>query len=221
MSRKLLVPFQLPADPVNPLEATTKQYVDSLTIVSATDPIAANPGCEIWIDTTTVAPTVPASSITFAPVGTIAATDVQSAVAEVANEAPRGVIAWKAGGVNGLALSATPVNIYTLAATLVLGRMYELRFSCRAFYGGTNSNFVHFGYTVSPTTGAVVTGNIDVYCYGPQNYGSVDWGAIIVPTVAGTYTYNITSYAGTSGLVWTDLGGIIRVTDLGPAIASS
>ena len=28
MSRKLLVPFQLPADPTNPLEAATKQYAD-------------------------------------------------------------------------------------------------------------------------------------------------------------------------------------------------
>ena len=42
MSRKLLVPFQLPADPTNPLEAATKQYVDST--------VAAGAGVVPWID---------------------------------------------------------------------------------------------------------------------------------------------------------------------------
>lgn len=31
MSQKFLVPIQLPADPTNPLEAATKQYVDATT----------------------------------------------------------------------------------------------------------------------------------------------------------------------------------------------
>jgi hypothetical protein len=56
VSRKALVPIQLPADPANPLEAATKQYVDAQVTanannevaISATDPGAAY---ELWIDT--------------------------------------------------------------------------------------------------------------------------------------------------------------------------
>lgn len=59
MSRKYLTPLQLPADPVNPLEAVTKQYVDGIVVVAAADPIAANPSAELWVDTTTPASTVP------------------------------------------------------------------------------------------------------------------------------------------------------------------
>lgn len=51
MSRKFLTPLVLPADPVAAMEAATKQYVDSIVVISATDPIATNPGAEIWIDT--------------------------------------------------------------------------------------------------------------------------------------------------------------------------
>lgn len=64
MSRKLLVPFQLPADPTLALEAATKQYVDaragSEVEISATDPIGTNANAELWIDTT-VTPGFPAS----------------------------------------------------------------------------------------------------------------------------------------------------------------
>jgi hypothetical protein len=89
MSRKLLVPFQLPADPTLALEAATKQYVDlqNEVIISASDPIGTNPQAELWIDTVTNPPAAPlASAISFSPTGTIAATNVQSAIAEVAAE---------------------------------------------------------------------------------------------------------------------------------------
>lgn len=50
MSRKFLTPLVLPADPTNPLEATTKQYVDKMNevIISASDPIATYPNAELW-----------------------------------------------------------------------------------------------------------------------------------------------------------------------------
>ncbi len=56
MSKKALVPIQLPADPQQPLEAATKQYVDAAVVaptvqevvISATDPIAQYPNCELW-----------------------------------------------------------------------------------------------------------------------------------------------------------------------------
>lgn len=52
---KYLVPIQLPADPTQPLEAATKQYVDNLintaaseVVISASDPIATFPNAELW-----------------------------------------------------------------------------------------------------------------------------------------------------------------------------
>lgn len=59
MSRKALVPIQLPGNPTVALEAAPKQYVDAqvLTvnevIISATDPIGSNPQAELWVDTST------------------------------------------------------------------------------------------------------------------------------------------------------------------------
>lgn len=59
MSRKFLVPIQLPGNPTVALEAAPKQYVDAQVLtatevfISATDPIGANPQAEIWIDTST------------------------------------------------------------------------------------------------------------------------------------------------------------------------
>ena len=51
MSRKYLTPIQLPADPTQPLEASTKQYADGIVVISATDPIATYPQAELWVDT--------------------------------------------------------------------------------------------------------------------------------------------------------------------------
>jgi hypothetical protein len=50
MSRQFLTPLVLPADPVNALEAATKQYVDKANevVISATDPIATYPNAELW-----------------------------------------------------------------------------------------------------------------------------------------------------------------------------
>lgn len=52
MSRKSLTPIVLPADPTQPLEAATKQYVDKVNevIISTTDPIATYPNAELWFD---------------------------------------------------------------------------------------------------------------------------------------------------------------------------
>jgi hypothetical protein len=131
MSRKLLVPFQLPADPVNPLEATTKQYVDSLTIVSATDPIAANPGCELWVDTTTVPGAVLASQITAtAPGAPITGTDVQT----ILNQLPRGIVARSDNSAQ-VAIPTTTGPTYCQTAipiTLLSGRLYKLSWWMRA-----------------------------------------------------------------------------------------
>lgn len=54
MSRKFLTPIVLPADPTAALEAASKQYVDGIVVISATDPIATYPQAEIWIDTSTL-----------------------------------------------------------------------------------------------------------------------------------------------------------------------
>ena len=52
MSRKFLTPIALPADPTQPLEAATKQYVDLMNevYVGPTDPGASY---ELWVDTST------------------------------------------------------------------------------------------------------------------------------------------------------------------------
>jgi hypothetical protein len=90
MSRKLLVPFQLPADPTLALEAATKQYVDGIVVPSATDPIGANPQAELWIDTVTNPPAAPlASQISFSPTGLLTDTNVQAAIVRL----PRGFVA--------------------------------------------------------------------------------------------------------------------------------
>jgi hypothetical protein len=132
MSRKLLVPFQLPANPTLALEAVTKQYCDlqNEVIVSATDPIGANPQAELWIDTTTVAPNFSAGQITNVPVGNITATDVQSAI----NQLPRGHIASVNNSGGNI---SCPVNTLTylttaMAVTLLTGRRYRLQWSFRA-----------------------------------------------------------------------------------------
>lgn len=61
MSRQFLVPLQLPANPANPLEATTKQYVDTADAakvngttritVASTAPSSPATG-DLWVDTT-------------------------------------------------------------------------------------------------------------------------------------------------------------------------
>jgi hypothetical protein len=59
MSRKFLTPIVLPADPAAALEAATKQYVDGLVVVSASDPIATNPNAELWVDSDEAGPNQP------------------------------------------------------------------------------------------------------------------------------------------------------------------
>ena len=54
MSRKALVPIQLPGNPTVALEAAPKQYVDTQVaavnevVISASDPIGTNPNAELW-----------------------------------------------------------------------------------------------------------------------------------------------------------------------------
>lgn len=126
MSRKALVPFVLPADPVGALEATTKQYADGLVVVSATDPIGTTPQAEIWVDTTTVAPNFSAGQITFTPVGTIAATDVQTAIAEVAAEAVQANVPWIAPTLLNSWVNFD-TSLYSAAGYRKVGDLVELR----------------------------------------------------------------------------------------------
>ena len=59
MSRKVLVPLVLPADPTAAMEAVTKQYVDARAgnevFIGPTDPIATYPEVEVWYDTDAIA----------------------------------------------------------------------------------------------------------------------------------------------------------------------
>jgi hypothetical protein len=52
MSRKVLVPIRLPADPTQPLEAATKQYVDATAneVYVGTDQPAEPNSYELWYD---------------------------------------------------------------------------------------------------------------------------------------------------------------------------
>ena len=51
MSRKSLVPIQLPADPTQPLEAAPKQYVDLFNEVFVGNSQPADPNTyELWYD---------------------------------------------------------------------------------------------------------------------------------------------------------------------------
>ena len=139
MSRKFLVPLVLPADPTAPMEAATKQYVDGLAgggsevEISTTDPISTNPAAELWYDSDEAASSLLASQIAFTPAGSIAATNVQSAIAEFNTEAPRGIVA----SVNGQAQISCPAGALTylttaIAITLQVGRMYRLAWTFRA-----------------------------------------------------------------------------------------
>ena len=62
MSKKALVPIQLPADPTLPLEAATKQYVDALAgeevVVQAATP-AVVASHNLWVDTDDVSSLLP------------------------------------------------------------------------------------------------------------------------------------------------------------------
>lgn len=59
MTKKSLVPIQLPADPTTALQAATKQYVDSMIIIATSDPIAANPAAELWYNPNATGVTYP------------------------------------------------------------------------------------------------------------------------------------------------------------------
>jgi hypothetical protein len=65
MSRKALVPIQLPGDPTQPLEAATKQYVDaklsggSVTEVWVGPDAPSDPNVLLWYDSDAVPPLIP------------------------------------------------------------------------------------------------------------------------------------------------------------------
>jgi len=79
MGKQFLTPVVLPADPTQPLEAVTKQYVDaragSEVEISASDPIGTSPGAELWFDTDDPSGGVvnPAFDGTPQPVGAVGA----------------------------------------------------------------------------------------------------------------------------------------------------
>ena len=88
MSRKFLTPLVLPSDPVNPLEAATKQYVDAQTGGAGAD--------EIWVGTTE--PSDPAIELWYDP----SATPGEGAMA-----AEMQLWHWEGGG--GAMLMTAPV----------------------------------------------------------------------------------------------------------------
>jgi len=231
MSRKFLVPIQLPADPTAALEAATKQYVDgkvgaaapSEVDIAAADPIGTNPASELWYDTAAAAGSVLASQVAFTPGGSIAATDVQSAITEVANEAPRGITAWKHSTLtDGQGLTTTPQTVWSIAVTLTAGRMYELTFTSRALYG---PQYVRFTCSPSP---AIPHGGgnwqVDAYVYAPAIYGNIAWSGIFVIPTTQTYTFNIQVVANSNGGgVWANQSGGSNawIKDIGAAIGAS
>ncbi|HEY6416768.1 MAG TPA: hypothetical protein VIX41_11035 [Acidimicrobiales bacterium] len=50
MTRKFLVPLQLPANPTQPLEAATKQYVDLMNEVEISTTEPTDPNVVLWYD---------------------------------------------------------------------------------------------------------------------------------------------------------------------------
>ena len=137
MSRKYLVPLQLPADPTQPLEAATKQYVDGIVVIAGTDPIGTSPTAELWYDTS-----VPSGAIaTNAPLGfvgrhslttiftttgthtTLQTEGLQVVVDEPANRWWKVTLIlnpWASGGANGIiySLQRNGIELYSFALPL-------------------------------------------------------------------------------------------------------
>lgn len=63
MTRKFLTPIVLPADPTNPLEAATKQYVDGRDLVWVGTSTPADPAVELWYDTDEPNPGMPRQQV--------------------------------------------------------------------------------------------------------------------------------------------------------------
>jgi hypothetical protein len=131
-------------------------------------------------------------------------------------KSPKGVVAWKRGALAGTPLSVTPITVYTLAAPLVAGRMYELKITSRAMSSAGN---VRVQAVVSP---AVTNFTVDAYVWTPGSYGSISWDALVVPTATQSHTFTVSASVSTgTGALWTELNSGIWVKDIGPAIGSS
>ena len=139
-----------------------------------------DPSLELWYDTDAVAPLPAAANVTFAPTSTIAATNVQAAVAEVVTDAdvrPKGIV-WA----NSIALSNSQVSLASptlnmtnvMSGAHVAGRAYRfmarIRACCTEPGAGGGTEFVirlyqngglledHYVYaaTVAPSYGGGV-----------------------------------------------------------------
>jgi hypothetical protein len=141
-------------------------------------------------------------------------TDAVPVPLPVTDPTPRGIVAWKQGNQAAIPLTTTNAVIYTISATLTAGRMYELKFTCRALQA---SQYVNFTHTCTPVIAGFA---IDAYAYIPTSYNFINWDSLVIPSV--TQSYAITIYgrvASGTGNAWTDGGGGVWIKDIGPAIA--
>lgn len=130
--------------------------------VSASAPGAPATGT-MWFDTDETASGIAASAISFASTGTIAATDVQSAIAEVANEYPSNG-AWTTftptftAGVTALGNASVQAKYKALGDKTVLVHCGIIFGTTSTFAAGVVTMNVPFGTAVPPPTFSNVVG---------------------------------------------------------------
>lgn len=181
-----------------------------------------DPSVELWYDSDAPDNPLNASNVAFTPGGFVAATNVQSAIAEVSDEAPKGIIAWKGGTHSTASVPVGPggLTIYSVAATLTAGRAYECRWNVRAMSAAAGTNYMNFKMTCAPALTGF--GGTDDYAYCPAAYGNIEKSVLLNPSVTQVYTIGVVAAVPSgTGLIWTEVGCYFRIIDIGKAVASS
>jgi len=126
---------------------------------------------------------------------------------------PQGILGYKTGTLTGIALSSTPVTIFTLSNLAVkANRFYMITCIIRAWQtaagqpGTMNLQITANGTLITSTHG-----------YMPANYayGSMTWTQPYILTADTTVTFVATLTGPPSSQAYVDRGGQLRVDDRG------
>ena len=94
------------------------------------------------------------------------------------------------------------------------GRLYEIQPTVRAFHTNNDVN----GYlrvSRGAATSAGVNWSFDSYAKAQNSYGGFDIQSFMTVTADGNYTLTIDFQAGSTASVWTDLGCMFSIKDIG------
>ena len=154
--------------------------------LTPTDPIALNPAAELWYDTDQVAPPLPASNISFTPVGAITATDVQSAIARLP-QGKLGLHTLVAGYVTTGTHTVAQDEGLTLTINEPVGRALKFTAMLRPYCPGGANRIVY----------TLVRNGVNVCVFGTV-------AEVLSTTVAQSFAfvYVVPSSVGGAGVVW-------------------